>query len=210
MPKKFTASAVLVAVAVAAGAVGCGSASAGAAAGAAQSSSAQPTEAPSGSAPASTPAKPIPTPSRSYGPPSHVPVTPGAPGPKFPAAIASGADAEPVGGSIEIFRNGWGTADGKTTVLVSAGASRADPSDGLFVIVRQTQAGGQSQNNVTVAGSGAVWISSAPLGAGVETSAQTGDLSFDSDSGMTGVLHLSDDTVTITGNGTATPTATQS
>lgn len=93
------------------------------------------------------------------------------------------------------LKNSWGTGDGRHSVIVDAGASTADPSDGIFIILRQ-HGGRQSLDTITVPGTGAVWISSAPLGVSVETSAQTGDLSFDSDNGITGTLHLSDETVT--------------
>jgi hypothetical protein len=201
---KFTAKpAVLVAVAIAAGVTGCGSVSAGQTAGAVQSSSSTPApSAPTGS----TSAKPVPTPLRSSGPPSPISVDSTGPGPQYPAAISSGNDTQPLNNMV-VLSNTWGTGDGQTSITVDAGASGADSSNGLFIILRQTQAGGQSLKTVTVAGSGAVRISSAPLGVSVETSAQTGDLSFDSDSGMSGVLHLSDDTITITSSGTATPTA---
>ena len=105
-----------------------------------------------------------------------------------------------------IVRNYWTVADGKTEVVVQAGVSTDDPSEGFFTIFRE-QGADQALDHIIVPGTGAVWISAAPLGASVETSAQTGDLSFDSASGETGTLHLSDDTVSIDTSATPGPTA---
>jgi hypothetical protein len=144
--------------------------------------------------PAAT-AKPAPSPSVISGSPSPVSVDTSGPGPQFPAALASGTATQPLTGQVEL-RNAWGTADGTSVVEVDAGASSADTSNGMFVILRDDR-GNQSLNIITVPGTGAVWITQAPLGVSVETSAQTADLVFASDSGATGVLHLSNDTVTI-------------
>ena len=195
-----TARACLVAVATVTGAVtGCGSVQSG------QPAVAVPTSAtPSDTAPVTS--KPIPTPSRSPGPPNPIDVNTSGPGPQFPAAIASGTTAQPFTGQVEL-RNEWGTADGTSLVEVDAGASNADLSDGIFAILRNDE-GNQSLKFVRVPGSGAVWITQAPLGASVETSGQTADLVFNSESGETGILHLSDNTVAITGQATASPIAT--
>ena len=193
-----TARASLAAAAVIAAALtGCGSVHAG------QPAVAVPTSAtPSDTMPVTS--KPIPTPSRSSGSPSPIDVNTSGPGPQFPAAIASGTAAQPLTGQVEL-RNEWGTADGTSLVEVDAGASNADPSNGIFAILRNDK-GNQSLKFVTVPGAGAVWTTQAPLGASAETSGQTADLGFNSENGETGILHLSDDTVTITGQATTSAT----
>lgn len=187
---RFAKASAFVAVAlVATSMAGCGSKVAGQAGVAMAADAVPPASAPSNG-------KPAPAPSRSPGPPVHINVDTNGPGPKFPAAIASGNDTQPLNSSV-ILTNSWGTADGKTAVTVDAGASQADPSNGILMILRQQAGGQQSVEILTVPGSGAVRISSAPLGVSVETSAQTGNISFSTASGATGILHLGNDTVTM-------------
>jgi hypothetical protein len=68
-------------------------------------------------------------------------------------------------------------SNGKTLVAVYAGAAGDDSSVGRVVIVRQNLvAGTQGVQTVDAGQTGALTIAAAPLGAAVETSAQTGSL----------------------------------
>jgi hypothetical protein len=95
--------------------------------------------------------------------------------------------------------NGWVTSDGHDLTAVYAGASGNDSSTGRFVVVRQDlDAGNQTIDTVDVGKTGAIRISSAPLGSSVETSAQSGQIKFSSVGGSTGTLDLGDnDTVDV-------------
>jgi len=74
---------------------------------------------------------------------------------------------------------------------VYAGADGHDTRRGRFVIVRQDlEAGTQTLSLVDAGPGGAVAITDAPTGDGVETAAQHGRLSFRSRDGRAGVLDL--------------------
>jgi len=91
--------------------------------------------------------------------------------------------------------NGWQVSNGRTLVDVYAGEAGNDASIGMFGILRQDlEFGWQTRRLVAVGSTGAIRITQAPLGAGVETSAQRADVEFSSPSGAHGVLHLADDT----------------
>ena len=91
--------------------------------------------------------------------------------------------------------NGWQVSNGRTLVDVYAGEAGNDASIGMFGILRQDlEIGWQTRRLVAVGHTGAIRITQAPLGAGVETSAQRADVEFSSPSGAHGVLHLANDT----------------
>ena len=115
-------------------------------------------------------------------------IVPGGPGPFF------SSDA------IYPLTNGWQAGDRRTYTAVDAGANPARPSVGELGIFRQDFVKvTQAQHVVNVPGAGALRIVKAPLGQAVATSAQSsGDLEFVGSRGVRGVLHLSDDSVTIT------------
>ena len=110
----------------------------------------------------------------------------------IPAALMAGGSAPvPVSPGLVRVENGWLVSDGRTLVAVYAGAAGDDARNGRFVIVRQNLVGGtQSQRVLSLAGTGALTIVRAPLGAGVEHSAQSGSLGFRSANGHTGTLDL--------------------
>jgi hypothetical protein len=110
----------------------------------------------------------------------------------IPAALMPGGSAPvPVSPAIVRVRNGWLVSDGRTLVAVYAGAAGDDGRNGRFVVVRQNLlAGTQSQRVLSLAGTGALEIVRAPLGAGVERSAQRGSLGFRSANGRIGTLDL--------------------
>jgi hypothetical protein len=118
-------------------------------------------------------------------------IVPGGPGPFFSTD------------TIYPVTNGWEASDHRTYTGVDAGANPADPSIGELGIFRQDHIRvTQSQKIVDVPGAGAVRIVRAPTGRAVATSAQSsGNLEFVGRLGVRGVLHLSDDTVTITHRG---------
>lgn len=94
--------------------------------------------------------------------------------------------------------NGWTVEDHyQTTSIAAGGAPR--PSDGMFAIYRaRVRPFSIATDLVKVPGSGTVTITKAPLGRGVATSAQDrGEFEFKGETGVTGTLHLKDDTVTL-------------
>ena len=92
----------------------------------------------------------------------------------------------------------WLVSDGTTLLAVYAGAAGNDPEVGRFVLVRQNLVAGEQRLQTVDAGrTGAVSIVDAPSGAGVETSAQHGDLVFRGADGALGRLHLEGGTVTL-------------
>jgi hypothetical protein len=115
-------------------------------------------------------------------------IVPGGPGPFF------SSDA------IYPLTNGWQAGDRRTFTAVDAGANPARPSVGELGIFRQDFVKvTQTQRVVNVPGGGTLRIIKAPLGRSVATWAQArGDLEFVGSRGVRGVLHLNDDSVTIT------------
>jgi hypothetical protein len=97
--------------------------------------------------------------------------------------------------------NGWKVADRRRTTLVCAGGAGqgADKSIGRFLILRTDDTQGtQHLSKVDVSGAGPLNITQAPLGPNVVTSSQThGNLEFKGQAGVTGTLHLQDDTVSL-------------
>jgi hypothetical protein len=99
---------------------------------------------------------------------------------------------------MEPETSGWTvSSDGGNTIVVAGGDARR-PSAGLFNIIRTYYSGQQKSDGISVSGTGAVTITKAPLGRKIVDSAQKhGELEFKSKSGITGTLHLKDDTVTL-------------
>jgi hypothetical protein len=103
-----------------------------------------------------------------------------------------GADAPvPVAPSLLHVTNGWLVSDGRTLVAVYAGAAGSDPSKGRVVIVRQNLVSGRQTVATLDAGpTGALTIATAPLGASVETTAQTGGVRLRTAGGRVFTLDL--------------------
>jgi hypothetical protein len=97
--------------------------------------------------------------------------------------------------------NLWKVQSHTQTTDVEAGGDATQKSNGLFFIIRSYALRSrppQTTDIVSVAGSGPVTITKAPLGRKVVVWAQKrGNLEFTSTSGITGTLHLKDDTVTL-------------
>lgn len=111
---------------------------------------------------------------------------------------------EPIGGGagMEEIVNEWnaGTHDLVTTVM--AGRDFRDPSNGLLEITRERPCypgyAKKHGDGVRVAGAGPLKITQAPLGRKVVGWAQKrGNLQFTSKNGISGTLHLKNDTVTL-------------
>jgi hypothetical protein len=113
---------------------------------------------------------------------------------RIPAQMLAADAPVPISPQVLQPTNAWLVSDGATLVAVYAGAAANKPSDGRFVIVRQNFAiGRQTEDTVDVAGAGLLKITSAPQGAGVETSAQRGKIRFRGSNGRAGVLDLATD-----------------
>jgi hypothetical protein len=114
----------------------------------------------------------------------------------LPAVMVPGTD-EVSRSVVANVTNGWTVGDQHQTTTVVAGAGHPHGS-GRFVISRlRVRPFEQSTNVVRVPGAGPVSIVHAPLGPRVVHSAQRGDIEFASTSGVTGTLHLKDDTLTL-------------
>ena len=97
----------------------------------------------------------------------------------------------PVAPSLLQERNGWLVSNGRTLVAVYAGAAGGNSSTGRIVIVRQNLVSGRQTVTTLDAGpTGALRITSAPLGASVETTAQTGGIHLRADRGRFFTLDL--------------------
>jgi hypothetical protein len=110
----------------------------------------------------------------------------------IPATLEPADEAVvPISPSLVRVRNVWMVGNGRTLVAVYAGAAGDDAVNGRIVVVRQNLAAGtQTVRVLTVPGTGAVAIESAPRGAAVETSAQTATLRVRGASGRIGTLDL--------------------
>jgi hypothetical protein len=93
----------------------------------------------------------------------------------------------------------WTVASHRQVTQVFGGADARDQSTGTFVIMRWNHIHvTQKIDIVKVPGAGPVTITKAPEGRKVVVSAQKhGNFEFTSKSGITGMLHLKDDTVTL-------------
>jgi hypothetical protein len=118
-----------------------------------------------------------------------------------PAHMLSASDCEFV--SPEVFSpvlNGWAVANrNRSTIVCAGGAGSDDSATGRFLTLRTNDRWGtQHVGKVDVPDSGAVKIIRAPLGRDVVTTAQRhGNLAFEGTRGVTGILHLKDDSVTV-------------
>ena len=103
-----------------------------------------------------------------------------------------GSDAPvPVAPSVLRETNGWLVSNGKTLVAVYAGAAGGDSSTGRIVIVRQNLVSGRQTVATLDAGpTGALTIAAAPLGASVETTAQTAGIHLRTAGGRSFTLDL--------------------
>lgn len=116
-------------------------------------------------------------------------------GNRKPAGMLPPDAQPPFSPSVIRTTNGWLVSNGRTLVAVYGGEAGNDPSVGVFGILRQDlEFGTETRQIVTVGNVGAVRITQAPFGAGVETSAQHAEIEFSSTAGPTGVLHLATDT----------------
>jgi len=95
--------------------------------------------------------------------------------------------------------NSWRVSNHKNFTAVYAGANPQHHDTGRLVVFRQDFVHvKQTARDVDVHGSGPVTITSAPTGKDVGTSAQkNGEIQFRGANGVTGTLHLSNDTVSV-------------
>ena len=100
---------------------------------------------------------------------------------------------------MEPETSGWTVSSGSQNTVVEAGGDAQHPSYGLFSILRTSYyVARQRIDDVRVPDSGPVTITKAPLGREIVDSAQKhGNIEFKSKSGISGTLHLADDTVTV-------------
>jgi hypothetical protein len=101
---------------------------------------------------------------------------------------------------MERVKNAWLVGDHNRETIVQGGRSAdGPPHDGLFAIYRlQLHPFINQTTPVRVPGAGAITITKAPLGRKVVRWAQKrGNIEFTSANGITGTLHLADDTVTV-------------
>jgi hypothetical protein len=122
----------------------------------------------------------------------------------YAAQIVSHGATARAGGPIQPAElwpvtNSWRVSDHKSFTAVYAGANPDHHATGRLVVFRQDFVHvKQTADDVDVHGSGPVTITMAPTGARVGTSAQRdGQLQFRGANGVTGTLHLSNDTVTL-------------
>lgn len=115
----------------------------------------------------------------------------------IPAEILDANVPVPIATSIIDAANGWLVSDGYTLVAVYAGSKGDDPTQGRVAIVRQDLGAATQTVQVVDAGStGPLTIAaSAPAGAAVETSAQTGSLPLSTARGGTLRLNLATNTI---------------
>jgi hypothetical protein len=119
-----------------------------------------------------------------------------------PARINHGATCQYVPDEDFLpLRNYWSVGDhGRQTIVCAGGAGTHYPSSlGRFLILRSSYRWGtQDLKYVDVPHSGPVKITKAPLGRDVVKTAQRhGDLEFKATKGVTGILHLKDDSITL-------------
>jgi hypothetical protein len=93
--------------------------------------------------------------------------------------------------------NVWRTSSHRNFTQVEAGAGGTDSSVGALLIFRHDFPSARQRSNVLkVIGSGPLRITKAPLGRGVESSAQrSGTIEFEGARGVRGELHLESDTI---------------
>ncbi len=115
------------------------------------------------------------------------------------ARIVQG-DSSPYSASvIGPVRNAWSASvGGRSTTVYAGGRGYGHPDEGTFLITRQ---GASPRTDfVYVSQAGGLKITKAPVGCQVIGWAQKrGNLQFTSTNGVTGTLHLKDDSVTLDG-----------
>jgi hypothetical protein len=137
-------------------------------------------------------------------PPTAITGGAGATGHEMTQTIPAQIDEHPDGlfssDALQPLVNAWRVSSPQRLTEVDAGALPGDQSTGALGIFRQDYVRAlQEPDFLTVEGSGPLRITKAPLGKGVETSAQEdGEIEFVGAHGVHGTLHLSDDTVTVT------------
>lgn len=99
--------------------------------------------------------------------------------------------------SVKPISNAWRTSNARRLTQVEAGALPGDDSVGALAIFRYSfKSAAQDADLVKVIGSGALKITHAPAGSGVESTAQrSGKIEFSSKNGARGTLNLSDDSI---------------
>jgi hypothetical protein len=131
--------------------------------------------------------------------PPHQHRSRGAPLNVYPASMVPNPDAVVSDETMPRIKNGWTAEDHHQTTLVVAGAGEPPQTKGLFGVYRLRLSPFKTKTDlIEVRGAGTLRITRAPLGRKVARSAQNhGDLQFTSVNGITGTLHLKDDTVTL-------------
>jgi hypothetical protein len=116
-----------------------------------------------------------------------------------PARIIPGDTSPYPGAVIGPVRNAWAARVGdRATTVYAGGQGYGDPDRGKFLITREGSS--PKTNSVYVSQAGALKITKAPVGCRVIGWAQKrGNLQFTSTNGVTGTLHLKDDSVTLDG-----------
>jgi hypothetical protein len=110
-----------------------------------------------------------------------------------PAKMLGSEVPVPISPALLDSTSGWVTSDGHDLTAVYAGAAGNNSNVGRLIVVRQDlDVGEQTVDSVDVGQTGATTISSAPLGPAVETSAQSGLVTFSTTEGSTGTLNLGD------------------
>jgi hypothetical protein len=114
-----------------------------------------------------------------------------------PAEIISSPPSFLGSESVRPISNGWRTSNTRRFTQVEAGALPSDHSIGALAIFRYSfKTASQDANLVKVIGSGALKITHAPTGAGVESTAQrNGKIEFSSENGARGRLDLRNDSI---------------
>lgn len=112
----------------------------------------------------------------------------------------------PVAPSVLQASNGWLAGDGRTLVVVYAGAAGNDSSVGRLVVVRQDLlAGTQTVHTLDTGPTGALTIVTAPLGRSAESSAQTARIEVRAAAGRVLTLDLRTDDISPGAHGSSLP-----
>ena len=118
-----------------------------------------------------------------------------------PARIVPDPDPLLPADVLDPIINGWRAGDHRGITFVEAGLAGDDPSgtNGRFVVFRERERPfAQGVDIVDVRGAGALRITRAPTGRrGAHSARRRGDIEFAGERGITGTLHLQDDTVTL-------------
>jgi hypothetical protein len=115
----------------------------------------------------------------------------------IPAAVVTSPQSFIGSESLGQIDNAWRTSDAKTFTQVEAGSVPGGDSVGVLAVFRHSfKNATQEADLVKVIGAGALKITKAPTGSGVEsTSQRRGKIEFSSENGARGTLDLSDDSV---------------